>query len=198
MTTYGALIALARDAVEKHGALQKPAELAGLLALAAELAPKVVCEIGTAGGGLLWALAWALPPGRTFVSVDLPGGPGGGAQGLEAGVLADLLRDPGLEPRVVEIRGDSKTVELAGVPPIDLLLIDGDHSPEGVRSDWQRFSPLVLPGGLIGLHDVVEHPAGAGVFVEPFWRQLLETEPATLELVSPTGGSWGGWGIVFR
>ena len=192
------LLEIAQDAVDRHGALQKPAELAGLLGIAVGLEPRVVCEIGTAGGGLLWALACALPAGRTFVSVDLPGGPGGGAQGLEAGVLTDLLRDPGEAARVIEIHGDSKTVELAGVPPIDLLLIDGDHSPEGVRSDWLRFSRLVLPGGLIGLHDVVEHPAGAGVFVEPFWRQLLETEPATLELVSPTGGSWGGWGIVFR
>lgn len=192
------LLEIAQDAVDRHGALQKPAELAGLLGIAVGLEPRVVCEIGTAAGGLLWALACALPSGRTFVSVDLPGGPGGGAQGLEAGVLTDLLRDPGEAARVIEIRGDSTTVELAGVPPIDLLLIDGDHSDAGVRSDWRRFSPLVLPGGLIGLHDVVEHPIGLGVDVAGFWAELVELEPATLELVDRTGGSWGGWGLVFR
>lgn len=37
--------------------------------------------------------------------------------------------------------------------PIRLLLIDADHSYAAVRSDFQLWSPLVAPGGLIVFHD---------------------------------------------
>ena len=38
-------------------------------------------------------------------------------------------------------------------PPIRFLLIDADHSYEGVRSDFDRWLPLVAPGGLVVFHD---------------------------------------------
>ncbi len=37
--------------------------------------------------------------------------------------------------------------------PIRMLLIDADHSYEGVRSDFDNWSPLVADGGLIVFHD---------------------------------------------
>ena len=37
--------------------------------------------------------------------------------------------------------------------PIRVLLIDADHSYEGVQRDFRRWSPLVAPGGLIIFHD---------------------------------------------
>lgn len=37
--------------------------------------------------------------------------------------------------------------------PIRLLLIDADHSYEGVRADFLNWSPHVQPGGLIIFHD---------------------------------------------
>lgn len=37
--------------------------------------------------------------------------------------------------------------------PADLVFIDGDHSWQGVSSDWAAWSPLVAPGGHIALHD---------------------------------------------
>lgn len=36
---------------------------------------------------------------------------------------------------------------------IDFLFIDGDHSVEGVRSDWDNYSPFVRSGGIIAFHD---------------------------------------------
>jgi predicted O-methyltransferase YrrM len=41
--------------------------------------------------------------------------------------------------------------ELAG--QVDFIFIDGDHSYEGLRDDWQAWSPLVRPGGIVALHD---------------------------------------------
>jgi predicted O-methyltransferase YrrM len=37
--------------------------------------------------------------------------------------------------------------------PIDFVFIDGDHSYEGLRADWEGWSPLVAPGGVVALHD---------------------------------------------
>lgn len=37
--------------------------------------------------------------------------------------------------------------------PIRMLLIDADHSYDGVRRDFELWSPLVSPGGLIVFHD---------------------------------------------
>jgi predicted O-methyltransferase YrrM len=36
---------------------------------------------------------------------------------------------------------------------IDFLFIDGDHSYEGLRGDWEAWSPLIAPGGCVALHD---------------------------------------------
>lgn len=37
--------------------------------------------------------------------------------------------------------------------PVDLLLIDGDHSESGVQKDWDDWSPFVVPGGVVIFHD---------------------------------------------
>ncbi len=47
--------------------------------------------------------------------------------------------------------------------PIDLVFIDGDHSPDGCREDWEVWSPHVRPGGHIAFHDArLGQPGGDG------------------------------------
>lgn len=41
----------------------------------------------------------------------------------------------------------------------DFVFIDGDHSYEGLSGDWRAWSPLVVPGGIVCLHD--SRPAAA-------------------------------------
>lgn len=41
----------------------------------------------------------------------------------------------------------------SGTPPIDFIFIDGDHSYDGLRQDWEVWSELVATGGVIALHD---------------------------------------------
>jgi predicted O-methyltransferase YrrM len=38
--------------------------------------------------------------------------------------------------------------------PVELLFVDGDHSPEGARSDADRWLPRVMEGGTVMFHDV--------------------------------------------
>ncbi len=190
------LLDVARDAIEQHGAMQKPTELAALLALVYDYQPEVVWEIGTATGGTLWALAVALDdvPQR-LVSIDLPGGPFSGGATIEPDSLQRLVGDHCHDLTI--IHGDSRTVELPDLRP-DFILIDGDHSTEGVMADWNRYAPLVSSGGLIALHDIVVHPVNTGVEVEVAWRQISYDE-TTVEIIDPTDTHpWGGIGVVFR
>jgi len=41
----------------------------------------------------------------------------------------------------------------SGEAAIDFVFIDGDHSYEGLREDWEAWSGLVAAGGLVALHD---------------------------------------------
>lgn len=46
---------------------------------------------------------------------------------------------------------------------VDLVFVDGDHSPEGVREDWDVWHPHVRPGGAMAFHDArVGEPGGGG------------------------------------
>ena len=55
---------------------------------------------------------------------------------------------------------------------IDFLFIDGDHTYEGVKSDFEMYSPLVRSGGLIALHDIVPGPEGCVGGVPKYWSEL--------------------------
>ena len=36
---------------------------------------------------------------------------------------------------------------------VDLVFVDGDHSPAGCREDWEVWHPHVRPGGAVAFHD---------------------------------------------
>jgi hypothetical protein len=46
---------------------------------------------------------------------------------------------------------------------VDLVFVDGDHSPQGCREDWEAWRPHVRPGGAVAFHDAREgQPNGGG------------------------------------
>jgi len=40
-----------------------------------------------------------------------------------------------------------------GMPKFDFVFLDGDHSYDGLREDWQGWAPLIAPDGIVALHD---------------------------------------------
>jgi len=40
-----------------------------------------------------------------------------------------------------------------GGAEFDFVFIDGDHSYEGLRADWEAWAPLIAPDGIVALHD---------------------------------------------
>lgn len=55
---------------------------------------------------------------------------------------------------------------------MDFLFIDGDHTYEGVKKDYELYSGLVRPGGMIGFHDIVDRPEQPNIRVCQFWNEL--------------------------
>lgn len=50
----------------------------------------------------------------------------------------------------------------------DMAFIDGDHKYLGVKQDWDEYTPLVKPGGIIMLHDTVNQNEG----VNQLWDEI--------------------------
>jgi predicted O-methyltransferase YrrM len=161
--------------------LQVPEELTGLLERLAAERPRRLLEIGTARGGTLFALCRAAAPDAVIVSLDLPWGSGGGYRPWREGLYSRFGRG---RQQVVPLRGDSAdpatrdhVVEALGGDLLDFLLIDGDHSYDGARRDWESYSPLVRPGGLIAFHDIVPGPEKLVGGVPELWREISSDRP---------------------
>lgn len=88
-----------------------------------------------------------------------------GGSTLEA--FRDRVRQAGVSDLVEPIVAD--TGEAAGRyagRPIRFLLIDADHSYEGVRRDFESWLPHVAPGGMMVFHDYAMPEAGVARFVD--------------------------------
>jgi hypothetical protein len=101
--------------------------------------------------------------------------------------------------RIIKILGDSTTQEVINrvqlFGPFDAALIDGDHTFEGVKKDWENYSPMA---SMVALHDIVGHGQAEKVHGNPvevprFWEALKHTLFAHVEFVSP--GSAMGIGV---
>ncbi len=71
-----------------------------------------------------------------------------------------------LFPNLRILRGDSPAVGKTFGRPIDLLHIDADHSYEGVKGDFENWSPWVRPGGCVLFHDTEAFPGVRRLFDE--------------------------------
>jgi predicted O-methyltransferase YrrM len=174
----------------RHRANQKPVEFASLIRLLSERELNVVLEIGTAQGGTYWTWCRLATPTAHLVSVDLPGNDEWSARVRSyprATQTQTLIRTDSHDPETVRslhgLRGS-----------VDLLFIDGDHSYEGVRSDFENYAPLVRPGGLIAFHDVdsTNHPASQ---VDRLWTQLRDLYAAREIIDSVDDEQSGRYGI---
>jgi len=73
------------------------------------------------------------------------------------------LKEVGLDGYHTFIQGDSREVDFP--EPLDVLYIDGDHTYEGVKADYERHAPRVKPGGVIFFHDPSIWPMDVGRFL---------------------------------
>jgi predicted O-methyltransferase YrrM len=182
--------------------LQVREEILGLLKILKEKNPGVVIEIGTYSGGTLFLLSRVAAEDATIISIDFPDVRFGGGYPLWRIPLYKAFILP--KQRLHLIRADSHSPEtLSRVKEIlvgnkvDLLFIDGDHSYEGVKKDFQVFSRLVKNSGIIAIHDIVIHPIETGVEVNRLWDEIKESKYEYTEIVSDWNQGTCGIGVLF-
>ncbi|MFP5255510.1 MAG: class I SAM-dependent methyltransferase [Acidimicrobiia bacterium] len=136
-------------------------------------------EVGTyCGKSSVWIGAAARDLGRVLFTVDHHRGSEENQPGWEwhepdlvdpavgkmdtLPVFRRTIHDAGLEGTVVAVVGDSPTVASAWATPLAFLFVDGGHGAEPARLDYEGWTPHVVPGGTLCIHDVFADPADGG------------------------------------
>jgi MMP 1-O-methyltransferase len=72
------------------------------------------------------------------------------------------LDEAGLDDNVVAVVGKSTVVARGWRTPLQLLFIDGGHSEEAARRDYEGWAKWVSIGGALIIHDVFPDPRDGG------------------------------------
>lgn len=204
-------------------AMQLRDEIKTLTTLVEEEKPQSVLEIGTAKGGTFYIWSRYLNSVNSIISLDLPGGRFGGGYDEQK---MNIFREFNTSIDMEFVRDNShhkdtfEEVASRAGEGVDFLFIDGDHTYEGVKQDFEMYSQLVNDGGIIALHDIATHPNNRDVVqrreqnvediedrhlswgesspdcnVDQLWNELVE-EYETEEIISHPKQTWAGIGIV--
>ncbi len=156
-------------------------------------------EIGSESGGTFYL--WCRMIRGYKISIDLPSGTSGSGIYTDPKALAERKRKMlSWAPNVRLVTGDShdlqtvcKVQSILKGDKLGLLFIDGDHSYEGVKRDYEMYREFVAPGGLIAFHDIIdsEYHRIRSCYVAQFWEEL---EGQKIEFNAK--GDWGGIGCL--
>jgi predicted O-methyltransferase YrrM len=182
--------------------LQIESELQSLLNILQKRNIRRMIEIGTAYGGTLFLFARVLSPDSTIISLDLPEGMlGGGYKSFKSPFYMNFAEK---NQHIHLLRNDSHSpLSLSEVKSIllgqklDFLFIDGDHTYDGVKQDYQMYAPLVRKGGLIVFHDICKHPPSWGCEVDKFWNEI-KTAYLHQEIIDNPHQNWAGIGVLYK
>src|SRR3989442_2872933 len=172
------------------------AEIHAFIERVAGRKPRTVLEIGAGEGGTLMLLAMAAAPEATIISVDLPRGPFGRGYPLWKAIYFKRFAAPSQRLHLVRVNSHAPSTlqhvrAILRGRPLDVLFIDGDHTYGGVKADWEMYAPLVARSGLVGFHDIVQHPPETGCEVHILWQEL-KARCAHSEIIADREQLWGG------
>jgi cephalosporin hydroxylase len=183
----------------QEGMIQNREEISALVDFLADKQLHHVLEIGSESGGTFFL--WCHLASGMKISIDLPTGSSGSGTFVDPAKRKERnrrMKSWGREVRL--IAGDSYDPEvflftalILGEERLDLLFIDGDHSYEGVKQDFETYRGLVKEGGFIVFHDIkdTEFHRARGCHVAKLWNELSGRKT---EFVSD--GHWGGIGVL--
>jgi predicted O-methyltransferase YrrM len=182
--------------------LQIQSEILRLAELLKQSNPQCIVEIGTHNGGTLFMWTRIASADSHIISIDLPVGQFGGGY---APWRILFYKSFALEnKKLYLIRADShdegtlrKTRQLLREREIDFLFIDGDHTYEGVKKDFEMYSPLVAENGIIAFHDIVDEGPESECEVSKYWSQL-KPKYDHVEFKADGNQRWGGIGVLFK
>ena len=130
---------------------------------------RAAVEIGVYEGSSALVLVGSLPPDAVLHLID----PFADSRGLAAGWRGTAWATRRVVDRAVRERGGptvrwhverSQDAGRRWTAPLDFVFIDGDHSADACREDWELFSAHVAPRGVVVLHDArMDKPGGEGL-----------------------------------
>lgn len=180
---------------------QREWELCELVKIYQALNPKATLEIGTQLGGTLWHWLRAANPGAVVANLDiLQNQPEDLKEYLPA--LWQSWAPKGVTLRTIlgSSHAESVLYQVQAIFPdgLDFIFIDGDHSYEGVRQDWEMYAPLVRAGGCVAFHDLIcPGPPQEHIQVGRLFREIQRLGYITRELYASPNQPWGGIGVVW-
>lgn len=136
-------------------------ELAHLLSVEKHIGAAKILEVGTFDGFSALNMAANLRHGGIVCTVDLP--PGTMSKGIpnacDAGIVGSQFRGELEEKAIRQLWADSTQTDWSAFGgPFDLILVDGCHEYEYVKSDTANALRNLAPGGVILWHDYGEFP----------------------------------------
>ena len=146
---------------------------------------KSILEIGSRYGYTLLDLAAGMDGKGKIVCVDLPGTFPWGEADSQTILMENVAMLRGWGHSVTALLEDSHdpaVVELVRTKgPYDFVFIDGDHTYEGVKQDWENYGPL---GKTVVFHDIVRPKSGERqeLGVWRLWQEIAGTKE---EFVAP-------------
>lgn len=173
---------------------QHVTELEAVLKIYCALQPQRVLEVGSWHGGTLYHWIKNAVPGAIVASIDMPmnGSMSSrqkwGEWASQAGVTLAAWVGNSHDKSIMQ-RADN-------LAPFDFIFIDGDHSWNGVKSDFDNYFPMVRPGGCIVFHDIAAADDNPLIQVGLWWREMIATIKNRTEEIISTPGS-GGMGVVW-
>jgi len=176
-------------------------EIKHLMEVIEERNPKVICEIGTAAGGTLFLTTRVAQRDAKIISIDMPfGNYGYGYPPSKIPIYKSFAIE---NQNLFFIRADShfsstisKVEAIIDGLKIDYLFIDGDHSYDGVKTDFDMYSKLVKRGGIIAFHDIVPGLTSKVGGVSKFWGEIKQ-HYSHKEIVKDWKQGMAGIGILF-
>jgi cephalosporin hydroxylase len=179
--------------------LQRRSEFVEYARIVAEQRPSAALEIGSFRGGTLFVLAQLAHLHATVISVDLPmSGFGKMCRWAQTPLFHRFARSG---QTLHLLRADShqqetlvRVSQLLNGRRLSLLFIDGDHTYTGVRADFEMYSLLVRPGGIVAFHDIAPQPYPNEV--GRLWKEL-KTRYRHQEIVHSTAKDAMGIGVLW-
>jgi predicted O-methyltransferase YrrM len=176
-------------------------EITELLEMVAINKPKFVLEIGTAGGGTLFLLSRVASPDASIISLDLLSGVFGG--GYPSQKIPFFRTFATQDQKMYFVRENSHLLQtfhsVEGIlkgHKLDFLLIDGDHTYNGVKKDFEMYSKLVKKGGMIAFHDIVPGNFDSVGGVPRYWNEIKPVH-SSYEIVEDWNQDGYGIGILY-
>lgn len=179
------------------GMIQNLSEITQAAEFFKQMNVKNFMEIGTDQGGT-FAIWSKLSEDGIRISVDMPHGTYG-VSSYDVNKRDEYLRSLG--SNVTMIHGDSHSDEIKNrissmlkEGELDFLFIDGDHTYEGVKKDYEDYKKYVKEGGWIGFHDIkdTEFHRNANCRVDLLWNELRGEK---IEFVD-NSSQYGGIGFI--